>query len=119
MNNYIKLIVQDIRSVSIKMARWEYVTVVAVQKGIIQLIEPNGNIACYRQAGITKLPLKQIRLLMINDKLDINFSAYPEIPSNYVLQCEAPEIMGKVYKDFTKDKRNFKFGSVTNKKVVL
>lgn len=85
------------------MARWEYITAIAIDKGVIQLIEPDGRINFYSQLGIKNLGAPRINKLIQEGKLHPKVLKLPDIPKNYSISFEDEEIMGKAERTF-KDK---------------
>lgn len=75
-------------------------TAVTIQGGIIQLIEENGSMGYYAQRGLSKLSEADkcyaIESRMINPKA---FSL-KELPSNYSISYECPEVQGKAVATF-------------------
>ena len=90
----------------------EYLTAIVIINGIIQLIEPDGQIGFYRQRGIQTLSPSTI----INDiragKLNAHWKEYKELPKNWSISYEDEEIMGKALATYPtvlkiqRDKRN-------------
>lgn len=83
------------------MARWERVTAVSIEQGVIQLIEPNGEIGWYRQRGITgRLTQHQIAIAVNAKILHPRVFELPELPKNYSISFEDEEIQGKACATF-------------------
>ena len=83
-----------------KKAR-EYITAISIEAGIVTLIEPDGNIGYYRQRGITKLTDYQKAALINMRLLDPQWARYREVPSNWSIEFEDEEIMGKAHVTFS------------------
>ena len=73
----------------------EYLTAIWVDKGIIQLIDVDGVIRCYRQRGLRQLKPAVINKLVASDRLVKNWDCFKELPSNYTISFEDEEIQGK------------------------
>lgn len=69
--------------------------VIYIEKGVIALIEDNGEIKYYRQIGITDMPDKKIYNDIDRNKLDDEILEYKEIPKEYSIYFEDESIMGK------------------------
>lgn len=83
------------------MARWERVTAVSIEQGVIQLIEPNGEIGWYRQRGITgRLTQHQIAIAVNTKLLHPRIFELQELPKNYSISFEDEEIQGKACATF-------------------
>lgn len=78
----------------------EYVTAISIMSGIIQLIEPNGEIAYYRQRGMSRIPSDIMREFVLRGKVVPNWVEYKELPSNYSISFEDEDIMGKARASF-------------------
>lgn len=94
------------------MAMREYLTAIAIREGIIQLIKPNGEIGYYRQRGIDKY-LQSCRNLLEVERslikagiLAKDWKKYPELPRNWSISFEDPEIMGRAYATFNPDRES-------------
>ena len=73
----------------------EYLTAIAIHKGIIQLIDPDGQIVCYRQRGIQTLGKEIIASEIRKGYLHNLWQNYKELPANWSISFEDPEIMGR------------------------
>lgn len=73
----------------------EYLTAITICGGIITLIDCTGNIAYYRQRGITKFTEQQRRVLISAGLLQRNWEQFKELPSYITISFEDPELMGK------------------------
>ena len=78
----------------------EYLTAVSIMRGIITLIEPDGNVNCYRQRGLGALTNIQLAMLIRAGMLDPNWMRYKELPKNWSIEFEDEEIMGKARATF-------------------
>lgn len=106
LKTYIKLAANRrlIMGTSMKTER-QYITAISIMQGIITLIEPNGEIGYYRQRGIKALS-PSVRDRVIHDGfLDKNWGKYPELPRNYTIYFEEPEIMGRAVATFPNTER--------------
>lgn len=72
-----------------------YLTAISVVAGIITLIDADGQIATYRQRGITQYSDKQLKVLMSTGLLNPSWKMYKELPKNVSISFEDPEIMGR------------------------
>ena len=78
----------------------EYLTAIAIEMGIITLIEPDGVIGFYRQRGIGSIePAKQQQLIR-QGLLDPRWRQAKELPRNWSIEFEDEEIMGKARATF-------------------
>ena len=75
----------------------EYITVIAIHKGIIRLIEPDGTVGFYRQRGIQRLPPNVIAKAIEIGELDPRWEQVKELPRNWSISYEDEEIMGRAY----------------------
>lgn len=73
----------------------EYLTALMIEGGLINLIEPSGNIGVYRQRGIKRLGEQKIKVLINKGYLAANWELYKELPKNWSIYYEDEEIMGK------------------------
>lgn len=78
----------------------EYLTAIAIEKGIITLIEPDGLIGFYRQRGIKALSEQQRQVLIKNNVLDARWEQAKELPRHWSISFEDEEIMGKARATF-------------------
>lgn len=81
-----------------------YITAIHIDKGIIQLIEPNGKIGYYAQRGIQKYSQAQLNVLVSRGKLRKDWKTYKELPKNWSISYEEPSIMGRAYATFNPDR---------------
>lgn len=72
-----------------------YLTAIYIDKGIIQLIDPDGNVRFYRQRGIQTLSKMQIVGDIAAGLLDHRWESCQELPKNYSISFEDPEIQGR------------------------
>lgn len=84
----------------IDMANRQYATLVAYDRSLIVVVDPNGKTAEYRQRGIGRLALKDINYLIQRGFLNPKCNSVPDFPDNWSLVNEAPEILGRVYVTF-------------------
>lgn len=82
------------------MARWERITAVSIEQGVIELIEPNGAINWYRQRGIDKLTQEQVAIAVNAKILHPRIFELQELPKNYSISFEDEEIQGKARTTF-------------------
>lgn len=80
------------------------ITCVGVYNGIVQVIEPNGNIGYYRMRGIGKLNRVQLMNLIGLGVLDRNVVNLPELPKEYHCKYEKGSGMGRCVVNFDKSK---------------
>lgn len=73
----------------------EYITAISIENGIILLIEPNGQLGMYHQRGIKTLTKPEINSEIRAGRLNPNWDNFPELPRNYSISFEDPEIMGR------------------------
>lgn len=78
------------------MARkYEYITAIEINKGLIKLIDVDGEIRVYRQRKIQNNSPYIIQLSIQRGELHPSWSKVKELPYNYVISFEDEEIMGK------------------------
>ena len=79
------------------MAKQEriYLMAITIEKGIITLIEEEGNIGYYRQRGIQRINPTIRALLIQRGFLDKRWQTVPELPRNYSIYYEEPDIQGR------------------------
>lgn len=73
----------------------EYLTAVSIEKGIITVIGPNGNIFFCRQRNIQKLPPAVIAEEIQCGRLDPRWEKAPELPKNWSIKFEEPSVQGR------------------------
>lgn len=73
----------------------EYLIAISIDKGLITLIDPNGEIGVYRQRGLKQFSKAQLDYLVQNGYLNPAWSNYKELPKNWSISFEDEEIMGK------------------------
>lgn len=89
-----------------------YLTAISIINGIILLIEEDGSINEYRQRGIQTLSPNVINSEIRHGRLNSYWRNYPELPANYSISFEDPEIMGRAIATYPavlkirRDKRN-------------
>lgn len=82
------------------MARKKRITVISIFTGIVHLIEPDGTIRYYRQRGIDKLTPEQFERCVRAGILRRDIMQFPELPRDYAIEFDDPEIMGKAHATF-------------------
>lgn len=78
----------------------QYLTAVTVEKGIITLIDPDGEIKQYRQRGIGRIDPRYYVPLIKAGFLVKDWKTYKELPAHYSIEFEDEEIMGKARATF-------------------
>lgn len=78
----------------------EYLTAIHINKGIITLIDVDGQVKQYRQRGIKQIKPNVIKKLIGSDRLVPNWSSFKELPSNYSIAYEDEEVQGKARATF-------------------
>lgn len=76
------------------------VMAVAIHQGLIQLIEPDGTIAIYRQRGIGSLSDMALIAAVREGKLSSDYVRFKELPRNYRIYFEDETIMGRAQATF-------------------
>jgi hypothetical protein len=94
-----------------------YLTAVAIDKGIIAVIMPNGTISYFRQRGISKLHESYTNKLVEENKLASNWENYIELPNYMSIAFEDEVIMGKARASFPIDKQIISALPIKKKKV--
>ena len=82
----------------------KYLTAVMISGGIIQLIEPDGSIGYYAQRGIHKLSKADMCYAIETRMVDPRAFNLKELPKNYSISFECPEVQGKAVATFNLDK---------------
>lgn len=80
----------------------EYLLALSIDKGLITLIKPNGEIGVYRQRGIPVRNSIQTLYLIEGGHLSPDWSNHKELPKNWSISFENEEIMGKARATFPK-----------------
>ena len=76
------------------------VTAVAIQKGVIRVIEPNGLLRDYAQRGLSKYS-DEMKLKSLREGIITQYTlTLRELPKNYSISFECPEIQGRAYATF-------------------
>ena len=83
----------------------EYITAISIDRGVIQLIDPDWNVAYYTQRGIREYSKAQINVLISRGKLHPNWANIPELPKNWSISYEEPSIMGRAYATFNPNRK--------------
>lgn len=78
----------------------QYLTAIQIERGIIILIEPNGELGYYRQRGIHKLSSNIVIGKIASGELAADWERYKELPVNYSISYEDTEIMGRARASF-------------------
>jgi len=73
----------------------EYIMAVSIRNGLILLIEPDGQLATYRQRGVQTLSKEEIASEIKKKELAPDWNKYQELPKHYSIYFEDPEIMGR------------------------
>lgn len=73
----------------------EYVTAISINKGLILLIDLDGEVRAYRQRGINTLTQNEINREIHMGRLLSIWETYKELPKNYSISFEEPRIMGR------------------------
>lgn len=73
----------------------EYITAISIESGIIMLIKPDGDIGFYRQRSIDTLTASEINKEISAGRLSSQWKSYQELPKNYSISFEDPQIMGR------------------------
>lgn len=71
-----------------------------IDRGVIGLILPDGNIANYRQRGIGRLSERAKSQLISMNLLRSDWMNYNELPGNFSIFFEDEEVMGKAKATF-------------------
>ena len=77
----------------------------AIDKGIIQLIKPDGNIGYYRQRGVTKYTPDQVKSFVRKGLLSKQWDKCEELPYNWSISFEDEQIMGRAYATFNPNRK--------------
>lgn len=78
----------------------EYLVAIHIVKGIITLVDIDGQVRQYRQRGIKQIKPHVIKQLITSNKLADNWIYYKELPSHYSIYFEDEEIQGKAKATF-------------------
>lgn len=79
-----------------------YATLVSFDKGVLQVIGPDGNMYYFRQRGTSNLTDKEYARAFSKGLLCHQAMRLRVFPSNWSLINEEPEILGKVTVTFNK-----------------
>ena len=66
-----------------------------VVKGMISLIDTDGEVRVYRQRGIQRLSEVEIAKEIKEGRLNKDWKQYKEVPNNYSVSFECPDIQGR------------------------
>lgn len=78
----------------------KYLEAICIDKGVITLIEEDGEIVSYKQLGIDGLSEREKRKFIQDGILAEDIELYDTIPEDYEIYFEDEEIMGKAEKYF-------------------
>lgn len=70
------------------------VTGISVEKGIISVIDPDGNIRMYRHPLVEVMPVVDVQQKMAEGVLSENLFDYHAFPNDWEIETEEPEITG-------------------------
>ena len=70
------------------------VTGISVEKGIISVIDPEGNIRMYRHPLVEAMPIGDVQQKMADGVLSENLFDYHAFPTCWEIETEEPEITG-------------------------
>lgn len=73
----------------------EYITAISITRGLVLLIDLDGEIRAYRQRGINTLTQGEINKEVQMGRLISTWETYNELPKNYSISFEEPRIMGR------------------------
>lgn len=85
------------------MANRFYATLVSFDKGVLQVIGPDGNMYCFRQRGTSDLTDKEYARAFSRGLLCHQAMRLRVFPRDWSLINEEPEILGKVTVTFNKN----------------
>lgn len=77
-----------------------YLTAVAIDRGIINLLDEYGRMQSFRQRGIKRIPEITRKRLVYIGELDGNWGEYKELPRDVTISFEDEDIMGKARASF-------------------
>lgn len=83
-----------------KRVEKQYTTVISIVGGIITLIEPDGKIGYYRQRGMNRVDERLMIQLVSRGSINYRWKTYKELPKNYSISYEDPDIMGRAVATF-------------------
>jgi len=78
----------------------KYLEAICIDKGVITLIEEDGEIVSYKQLGIDGLSEREKRKFIQDGILAEDIELYDTIPEDYEIYFEDEEIMGKAERYF-------------------
>ena len=78
----------------------KYLEAICIDKGVITLIEEDGEIVSYKQLGIDGLSEREKREFIQDGILAEDIEIYDTIPEDYEIYFEDEEIMGKAERYF-------------------
>lgn len=77
-----------------------YLTVISIVGGVITLIEPDGKIGYYRQRGMNRVDERLMMELVSRGAINYKWKLFKELPKNYSISYEDPDIMGRAVATF-------------------
>ena len=80
-----------------------YLTAVAVDRGVINVINPNGELGLYAQRGIKKLRPDEATVAIERGLINPIAFSLQELPSNYSIAFESAEHQGRAVASFNKN----------------
>lgn len=83
-----------------KSTERKYLTVISIEGAIITLIEPNGTIGRYHQRGLQRVDAVDMRHYIHIGLVDQRWVNFKELPRNYSISYEDPELMGRALATF-------------------
>lgn len=72
----------------------ELVLGIAVEKGIISVIDPDGNMRMYRHPLVDKMSIDEVTSKIEKGELDADLFNYHAFPSDWEIETEEPDITG-------------------------
>lgn len=72
----------------------ETVLGIAVEKGVISVVDPDGNVRVYRHPLVDQMSIGEVTEKMQKGELAENLFDYHAFPSNWEIETEEPEITG-------------------------
>ena len=79
----------------------EIVTGIAVDKGVISVIDPEGVVRMYRHPLVEKLAITEVQRMIDDGTLADNLFDYHAFPSDWEIETEEPDITGDLATTFT------------------
>ena len=72
----------------------ETVLGIAVEKGVLSVVDPEGNVRVYRHPLVDQMSIGEVTEKMDKGELAENLFDYHAFPSNWEIETEEPEITG-------------------------